>query len=112
MAEPLLIQPGEKILPAFEFLSSLRQLGGLATKGIMAQLLAQVTRFHSIFKRPHGFISMSSFVARFDTDLPEAAVIYLLPPIESCIDSKATNFNQYVAPEGGISFAGDVYALG
>lgn len=55
---------------------------------------------------------MSSFVARFDPDLPEAAVIYLLPPIESCIDSKATNYNHYIAPEGGISFAGDVFALG
>jgi hypothetical protein len=39
MAEPLLIQPGEKILSAYEFLPYVRQLGGLATKGIMAQLM-------------------------------------------------------------------------
>lgn len=55
---------------------------------------------------------MSSIVVKFDPDLPEAAMIYLLPPIESCIDSKASNLNLYVAPEGGISFSGDVFALG
>jgi hypothetical protein len=55
---------------------------------------------------------MSSLVVRFDPDLPEAAVIYLLHPIESCVDSKASNMNHYMAPEGGISFSGDVFALG
>lgn len=79
---------------------------------IYTELITQVNAYHQTFGRPHGHLSIDSFVVLVDERALHNFKVLLLPPLELVLDHDPTNFSSHNKEEhdvvgGGCTVEGD-----